>query len=199
MAAFVVGSRTAGVQAATAFTPARHERDEWLDKLPGKHRVILDAVTATGASEAIGFATNIYLANKADYGLEEKDIALIVCLRHFATVFAFTDPIWAKHGKALASAVRYTDPRSSEPPVVNPYNSAPRSAYDTLAKRGAHFAICDMATNRFARMLAGPDGDQAAVYKELRAHAIPNAHFVAAGVVGVTRAQEYGYSVLHVG
>ncbi len=37
------------------------------------------------------------------------------------------------------------------------------------------------------------------VYKELVASAIPNGHFVAAGVIAVTRAQEYDYSLLTAG
>jgi len=41
--------------------------------------------------------------------------------------------------------------------------------------------------------------DAEAVYQELRANAVPNGHFMAAGVVGLTRAQEFGYSVLIAG
>jgi intracellular sulfur oxidation DsrE/DsrF family protein len=122
---------------------------------------------------------------------------MVICLRHSATVFAFTDPIWAKHGKAMADAVKYTS-RSGETPTANPYNAAPRSAFDGLAKRGVQFMVCDTASHRFARMLAG-SGDGEAVYKEMAANMIPSSRLVPAGVVGVTRAQEYGYSLLSVG
>jgi hypothetical protein len=41
--------------------------------------------------------------------------------------------------------------------------------------------------------------DENAVYKELTSNTIGNAHFVSAGVVAVTRAQEYGYSLVAIG
>ncbi|MDP1890997.1 MAG: hypothetical protein Q8K55_08905, partial [Gemmatimonadaceae bacterium] len=31
------------------FKPARHPQDDWMDAIPGKHRLFLDAVTANGA------------------------------------------------------------------------------------------------------------------------------------------------------
>ena len=183
--------------APAAFQPARHDQDAWLDKLPGRHRMILDATTAAGAGEAIGFANNLFAGNSAGYGLKENDLAMVICLRHFATLFAFTDPLWAKHGKQMASMIKY-ESRTAEPPSANPHNTAPRAALDGLAKRGVHFIVCDMASHRFARALAG-SGDGEAVYKEMAANMIPNSRFAAAGVVGVTRAQEYGYSLLFVG
>jgi hypothetical protein len=200
IAAFFAGSRTAAAQTTPSrFQPARHAQDEWLDKLAGKHRVFIDVVSPAGAPEAIAFATNLYNANKEAYGLQDGDLAMIVCLRHSATVFAFTDTIWSRHGKALAEAVRYTNPRSTEPPSANPYTVAPRNAFGTLAGRGVQFAICDSATHRFSRMLAGTDGDAEAVYKTMTANAIANSRFVSAGVVALTRSQEYGYSVIHAG
>jgi intracellular sulfur oxidation DsrE/DsrF family protein len=39
-------------------------------------------------------------------------------------------------------------------------------------------------------------GDAEALYKEVSANLIPNSHMVAAGVVAVNRAQEYGYTLL---
>lgn len=181
----------------TTFTPARHDKDTWLDKIPGKHRMVLDVTTANGVPEALGFANNLFNGNKSGYDLNDADLAMVICLRHFATVFAFTDPIWAKYGKALADAVKYTA-RATDLPNTNPYNAAPRRALDALAKRGVHFMVCDTASHRFARMLAG-SGDGEAVYKEMAANMIPSSRFMPAGVVGTTRAQEYGYSLLFVG
>ena len=182
---------------ATNFKPARHDQDRWLDKIPGKHRMVLDVTTANGVPDALGFANNLFNGNKTGYDLNDADLAMVICLRHFATVFAFTDPIWAKYGKALADAVQYTA-RATDQPNTNPHNAAPRSALDGLAKRGVHFMVCDTASHRFARMLAG-SGDGEAVYKEMAANMIPSSRFMPAGVVGTTRAQEYGYSLLFVG
>ena len=200
--AMALAGTRAGAQApatppATTFQPMRHDKDAWLDKVPGKHRMVLDVVTAAGVPEALAFANNLFAGNKSGYDLHDADLAMVICLRHFATVFAFTAPVWAKHGKAMADAVKYTS-RSGEVPTANPYNAAPRSAFDGLAKRGVHFMVCDTASHRFARMLAGSD-DGEAVYKEMAANLIPSSRFVPAGVVGTARAQEYGYSLLSVG
>ena len=205
-AAMALAGTRAGAQApaqapapppATTFTPARHDKDAWMDKIPGKHRMVLDVTTASGVGEALGFANNLFSGNKSGYDLNDADLAMVICLRHSATVFAFTDPVWAKHGKALADAVKYVS-RTGDVPTANPYNAAPRSAFDGLAKRGVQFMVCDTASHRFARMLAG-SGDGEAVYKEMAANMIPSSRFVPAGVVGTTRAQEYGYRLLSVG
>jgi intracellular sulfur oxidation DsrE/DsrF family protein len=185
--------------AASTFQPARHEPDAWFDTLRGQHRVIIDTVTADGVTEAMMFANNVLAGNRSGYELSDGDIALVVCLRHYATAFAFSDTIWAKYGKALASGARFTPQKPDEIPTVNPRNAAPRTPLTALAKRGVHFAICNMATQRISRQSAGSDGDAASIYKELIANALPNGHFMAAGVVAVTRAQEYGYSLLHAG
>ena len=204
LGATAVNAETAAVppQAAppaTPFQPARHPQDAWFDSLPGKHRVILDTTSATGAGEGLQYSGNVYNANRTGYQLETGDIALVLCLRHFATIFAFNNAMWAKYGRQLADAGEYKDPKAAAPPKTNPHNSGDRPALDNLAKRGAHFAVCGLATRYFAGLIAGEGGDADAVFKELSANTIPNAHIMSAGVIAITRAQEYGYSLIHVG
>lgn len=187
------------VPASTTFRPARHPEDEWLDKLPGKHRVVVDATTPDGVREAAQFVSNIFLANKSGYNLDDGDVAVVFGLRHWASAFAFNDEIWARHGAAIAAGAHYTNPQSTAAPTANPLNSGSRRPLEALAKRGVHFAICNLSTRRISREATAGGGDAEAMYKLLLASAVPNAHFVPAGVVGVTRAQEYGYSLLHVG
>jgi hypothetical protein len=199
-AAFAFGARPASAQTAAApFQPARHPQDEWLDKVPGKHRVVFDVISSRGVAEALHFANNIYSGNKSMYGLEQSDLAVVIVLRHSATAFGYSDAIWAKHGKALAAATSYTDPKSSEPPKVNPFNATRSETFDEMAKRGVQFGVCDTASHGLARRLAGPGGDADATYKEMVASMIPSSRLLVAGVIGVTRAQEYGYSVVHAG
>jgi hypothetical protein len=195
-------AQAAPPQAATPaapFQPARHAIDEWFDKLPGTHRVILDATSVEGTSEGIGYSNNVFNASRTGYQLEDADLALVLVLRHAATAFAFNNAMWAKYGKQLADGVGYKDPASTEPPKLNPRNSGERPALDRLAARGAHFAVCGLSTRRLAGLIAGQGGDTDAVVKELSANTIPNAHIMPAGVVAVQRAQEYGYSLIHVG
>ena len=107
VAAFALGSRTAGAQtAARRFQPARHPQDAWLDAVAGKHRTLIDAATTNGAGEGMLYANNLYEANKSGYSLPEGDIGVVVCLRHFATAFAFNDAIWAKYGKTISAIVK---------------------------------------------------------------------------------------------
>jgi hypothetical protein len=194
--------------AAATFRPTRHAQDDWLDALPGKHRILIDATTPNGAGEAILFANNLYVANKAAYGLNDSDQAIVICMRHFATPFAFNDAFWAKYGKLTGEMLKFNDPKTSQPPTHNVYRSADYGMSlsnlgtplpDVLAK-GVHLAICDMATHFFAGEAAKATGaGEDALYKEFVAAAPPNSHFVAAGVVGVNRAQERGYSLIYAG
>ena len=187
------------------FQPARHQQDAWLDSVAGKHRIFIDASTPRGAGEAILYANNLYEANKSGYSLADPDIVVVACMRHFATPFAYNDAIWKKYGKVLSMMIEFTDPKTKQAPATNLLNS---SAYglalsnfgntiDSVVKRGTRFAVCDMATHFFAGQLAmETKGNADAVYKELVANTIPNSHMVAAGVVAVNRAQEYGFTLL---
>lgn len=203
-AAVALGSRTGSAQTRTGqFQPARHSQDAWLDAVPGKHRTFIDASTVRGAGEGMLYANNLYEANKSGYSLPENDIAIVVCLRHFATPFAFNNAIWAKYGKSMSTLLEFTDPKTKQPPSTNLLYSADYgmtlpnlgNTIDSVVKRGTRFAVCDMATHFFAAQLAS-GGNADAIYKELVANTLPNSHMVAAGVVATNRAQEYGYTLL---
>ena len=141
------------------------------------------------------FAGNIFEGSKTAYGLEDKDIAMVIVLRHSATGFGYSDAIWAKHGAMLGGAPA----AGAEAPKGNPQNAPPRTALDALSKRGVQFMVCGTASRGISRRIAGQGGDAEAVYKEMVASMIPSSRIVAAGVIGVTRAQEYGFNVIHAG
>ncbi len=173
--------------------PAREAKDDWFDQIPGKHRIFFDTLTDGGLREARAFAGNYFDGNKSGYGLEASELAVVLCLRHSATPFAFTDPFWAKYGPVIAETLKLTDPKLT----ANPH----RAPLEALAKRGVHYAICDMASHRYAGLIARKvDGGNAdAIYAEMTANVVPNAHFVAAGIIAVNRAQERGYSIAYTG
>ena len=211
-AALTVGARAARAQApataATAFQPARHPQDEWMNALPGKHRTVIDCAAALAAGTGVFYANNIFTANRNGYQLADSDVAVIVVLRHEATVFAYNDTIWGKYSAPLAKLARVTHPKTNQAPTVNPLGSPEFGSVmnnlgvtaPAIAKRGAHFAVCDMATNRIAGVIASAVGSTPPViYKELAANLLPNGHLVAAGVVAINRAQEFGYSMLTAG
>jgi len=210
-AAFAFRPRSAEAQsgaAAQSFQPARHSQDDWMDTVPGKHRTVIDCAAVTAAGTGIFYANNIFTANRNGYQLADSDVAVIIVLRHEATTFAYNDAIWAKYGSVLGDLGKITDPRTNQPPTVNPLQSREFGAGMTnrgvtataLSSRGAHFAICDMATNRIAGVIASAvKSTPPEIYKELVANLLPNGHMVAAGVVAVNRAQEHGYSLLSAG
>src|SRR5437667_10565615 len=208
-AAAVLVPTAAGAQSGvSAFRPARHKQDSWMDELKGQHRVFIDSSTASGGAEALLYANNLYMANEGGYSLKPSDLAIIVCLRHFATPFAYNDAAWKKYGKAFANIRQFKDLKTGLPPSSNLMNTADYGfalpnlgvTHKSLIYRGTRFAICDLATNVFAAQIAQDTGaTKDSVYKELVASAIPNGHFVAAGVIAVTRAQEYDYSLLTAG
>jgi len=189
--AVVVGARPSA-QAPAHFTPTRHSQDEWMGKMTGSHRVILDVTTAEGMPDGIRFVGNLYTGHQSGYNVPESDLAVIVVLRHAATAYGYNNTFWTKHGAELAS-------QAGSLPVGNPYDSGDRVQLSTLAKRGVQFMVCGTASRGLSRRLAGEKGDADAMFKEMEANLISSARIVSAGVVGVTHAQEYGFSYLFVG
>ena len=188
--------------------PTRHPADDWLDQIPGQHRAFFDASSPTGAGEALAFASNFLLASRQGYGLGDADNAVVICLRHWATPFAFTDAMWAKYGVHLSERIRFTDPVSHAAPTVNVYEQGTYgmqlpnrgTTLRALADRGVHFAVCDLATTAYAGLLATKmQGSAKVIADDLRANMVRNAHLMAAGVVAVNRAQERGYAIQHIG
>lgn len=197
----------ARAQDGARFTPARHQQDDWLE-LPGRHRFYLDALTAPGAGDALLFATNYLNSNKTAYQLADSDAAVVICLRHFATPYAWNDGIWAKYGAVFAALTKLNDPKTGKAPAINLYNTEGYgmqlnnlgATVDSLVKRGVHLAVCDMATHVFAGAVARQIGaDAESIYKEMTSNTLPNAHYVAAGIVATNRAQERGYTLAHCG
>jgi intracellular sulfur oxidation DsrE/DsrF family protein len=185
--------------------PARHEKDDWFDKVPGKHRLVFDTTTFKGMGEAILFASNYIVANKNDYGLDSSELAIVIIARHGSTPFAFSDAMWAKYGKVLADMSGAQDPHTKEAPTVNIFNASGYgrelpsfgTTIGSLTKQGVQFAVCSMATMGVAGEIGrqtGVNGDP--VFKELTANLIGNARMVPAGIVAVNRAQERGYTLV---
>ena len=202
-AALGTGTATTLAQGSSigGWQPARHAEDEWYDKIPGKHRTFLDVVSAHGVGEALHFASNIFTTSKSGYRLENNEVAIVVCLRHAATAFAFNDAFWSKYGASLPS--QPIDPKAdAATPTRNPYNAESRrdETFDALIKLGVHFAVCDKSSQGLAGSLARKtDGKSDAVYKEMLANVIGNSHMVPSGIVAVGHAQEHGYAYAYCG
>src|SRR5262249_41649707 len=153
-------------------------QDDWMDKVPGKHRLVFDTTTAPAFGAALLYASNFLLASKNGYGLNEQAAAVIIIARHFSTPYAYNDAMSAKYGKAIPPVAVMDDRKTKQKPTNNLYAA---QGYDDLAslgktigevvKKGVHFAVCQMATRFFAGPMAQATGStQDAVYNELIAN-----------------------------
>ncbi|MFT4861890.1 MAG: intracellular sulfur oxidation DsrE/DsrF family protein [Pseudohongiellaceae bacterium] len=185
----------------SGFTPARHAEDSWMDEMGGVHRAFIDSSTGPGGIAAMNFAANILLAHAQGYGGSDKDYGLIVCFRHNSSPYGFNDAMWEKYGELFAGRTKVSNSNGGRV-TVNPLSveriyGNRSNTIDNMSSRGVRFAVCDLSTRGMAGMLARSSGrTPAEVYEELVANAVPSSHFVPAGVMAATRAQEYGFSFL---
>jgi intracellular sulfur oxidation DsrE/DsrF family protein len=198
LGAAVAGTTLAQVRPAAKWEPTRHKEDDWLDEIPGKHRMVFDTTSPTAFGEALLFANNFIVANRTDYGLENRDLALVIVARHISTAFGYNDAMWDKYGVPLAAmSENVQDPKTKAAPKTNPYNIAGfnPTRINELTTQGVQFAVCAMASRRVAGSLArSTGGNTDDILRELSANLIPNARLVPAGIVAVNRAQERGFS-----
>jgi intracellular sulfur oxidation DsrE/DsrF family protein len=172
---------------------ARHDQDDWLDGNTAKHRVILDTWNPEHFPDALQFAGNIVETNKTDYDIPAGELAVVICVRHRTTPFAF------KYGKTMSAQMAWTDPGSQGAPgtmSTNPYGKR----LTALAAQGIQLAICNRTTRAYSgRAAREANAASDVVLKEFMASTIIAGHFVPAGVVAVTRAQERGYANISIG
>jgi intracellular sulfur oxidation DsrE/DsrF family protein len=184
---------------------ARHDKDDWLDKNQAKHRVLFDSKTVDELGDAIVFTSNVFTANRIDYGLESSDLAVVVVLRHRSAPFGYNDSIWAKYGEVLSKRIAFVDPKTKQPPKINVYETTGYgdlllnrdTTLASLAKLGTQFAVCQLSTRAISALIASATGRKAdEIFSELSANLIANARLVPAGIVAVNRAQERGYTLM---
>ena len=195
------------VAAPARWQAASEAKDAWMN-VPSRHRMVFDAPNDKDAVGAIATANTFIELNTSDYGLAPSDISVIIVLRHDATPYAYTDAMWAKYGAIFAKVDKLKDSKAKGKPAMR--NVLEAGDIKDLANRGltltaltkknVRYAVCGMATERFAGMIAKKTKADAKVVKaELAAHLIPNAHMMASGIVALNRAQEHGYAALPAG
>jgi len=224
-------ARAADAPEGNAWRPASEPQDAWLDKPGTRHRTVFDTTSPDAASASIGYASNLYYANKKGYGLAPETIGVVIVLRHGSTAYGYNDAIWAKYGAKFAKVLKLVgddaitatkvNPLLAPPPVTAPPAPPPAAAdkakadakpaakpaaksddddddettIRALAKKGARFAVCGLATEGIAMQLAKMTGqDKAAVEAELKANLVPGGIIVPAGISAINRAQEHGYT-----
>jgi len=201
-------SSGAGAQTASNWSPVLEPQDNWLDDTPARHRQVFDTISPDGVARALTFTHTFYAANKEAYGIEPKDLAVLMILRAGSTGFGFNDTFWSKYRAGLAKRTKVTDPVTKAAPAINIYNAADRASllptngltFDALARMGGRFAICSVASRKLAAALAEDMGGSTdAIYAEMAANMIANARMAPAGIVAVNRAQEHRYALCYAG
>ena len=109
LAAGGVARAQAKAAAPAPFAPALHPQDDWMDQIPGKHRLIIDTSSPDGFKDGLQFANNFLTANRTGYGLESKDLAIIVVARHLSAGYGFNNEMWTKYGASLAGTTPSAD------------------------------------------------------------------------------------------
>ena len=204
--AFGRQARAQNKAAATRWEPARHDKDDWLDQLPGKHRLVFDTTSLEHVASSLLFANNFIRVNQADYGLQPSEVAVVIIVRHRSTPFGYTDAMWAKYGAPIAARSRVEDPKTKQPPKINMFTSANYADFDnrgmtldSLFKLGVQLAVCATSTRGYAAAIAQATGGNAdTIFQELTANLVPSSRLVPAGIVAVNRAQERGYSLVSI-
>src|SRR5205807_353477 len=104
---------------------------------------------------------------------------------------AFDDAMWAKYGKGFSRRMEWVDPTTKEAPTTNIHGRR----LTALFAQGLQLAVCNRTTRALVNLIAQQtDAKPEDVRKELTSNTLGPSHFVPAGVVAVTRAQERGYA-----
>lgn len=197
----------AATPTSTGWRPTLEPQDDWME-LPGRHRMVFDSISAGGLGQALVFANNVIEENKQAYGLDPSEQAIIMIVRHAATMFGYDDALWAKYGEAFTKRAELLDPKTKAAPVRNLYNAQGYGrelanggiTLASLAAQGVHFAVCGRSTRGMIQGLVGQTKLKAEdLLEEFKAHLLPNGHIVPAGIVAVNRTQERGYAVAYTG
>jgi intracellular sulfur oxidation DsrE/DsrF family protein len=176
----------------------------WLNSITGKHRQVYDMPEVNNGFGLIW--SHVYLLTGVQsYGVPEKDLGVVVVLRHAAIPIAFNDAQWTKY--KLGEVFKVNDPATKAPATRNPFTNVkpgdlpfPEAALDRLVARGVKFGVCAMAMTFYSGMVARQAGiDAHAVMQDWTGGVLPGVQIVPSGVVAVNGAQAHGCSYCFAG
>ena len=209
LAGLSIASPLAAAEAAFSLPPqpplTGEFNDSWTSKLEGKKlRTVFDAPEINSALAL--HQANAVMNNYRDVvGIPEKDLGLVVVIRHRAIPMAFNDVIWEKYEAGVD--LKMKDPATGEPAKRNPFLNAtkgdkyalvdPTTSLMSLYDRGVIYLGCNNAAMGWAYMLAKKAGTKVEdVRAELKANLIPGMTLLPTGIFAVVRAQNVGCSYM---
>ncbi|MEQ1693537.1 MAG: hypothetical protein ABMA00_19770 [Gemmatimonas sp.] len=196
-------SGTAVFPSVAAGAPIADEMDTWFGSMKGANKVMYDCAAVASAPDGVMFARNLIKFSAEKLGTKDADNSVVVCFRHFATPFGYTDAMWAKY-PGFISMLGITDPTTKKAATRNfllheEVEGQAGANLPGIRAHGVQFAICGAATAFFAKQLAGETGNAAKIEAELAANLIPGSRMAPAGVVAVQRAQKAGFAYTYAG
>ena len=177
--------------------------DDWIKKIPGKHKMVFDVTEPHGI---FPFAwPRVFMLTNEMSGANAKDVGVIVVLRHSGIPYAMQDQLWAKYNfgevfkvedpvKKASSATRnpFWQPKPGDYKVPGLGNVA--IGINELQQNGVQFCVCDMAILVNSAIIASKmNMDPEVVKKDFIAGLLPGVHRVPSGVWALGRAQSQGF------
>jgi intracellular sulfur oxidation DsrE/DsrF family protein len=181
--------------------------DDWIKKIPGKHKIVFDVPEPHGI---FPFAwPRVFMMTNEMSGAAMKDVGVIVVLRHSSIPYAMQDQLWAKYNfgdvfkiddpvKKVSSATRNPlwQPKPGDYSVPGIGNVA--IGINELQQNGVQFCVCDMAIMVNSAVIASKmNMDAETVKKDFIAGLLPGIHRVPSGVWALGRAQEQGFGYIY--
>jgi len=188
--------------AARRITAANPASDEWLDRLKGKYKQLLDAPDPDGGT-ILRHAKNYLDTWREAYDVPDHDVSVIVTFYAKTTPLGVQDAMWAKY--KLGEAINLTEPGSSTPLVRNYFahpqpgdpvgDNTPECSMEALMRRGVLFALCNNAVKRWSiRLEKAGLGKASEIHDDLAAHTVPGVVLVPDALIAMTKAHDRGFA-----
>jgi len=196
----------AGVPVARRMPGAQDPSTEftrWLDTIPGTHKQLYDMPEV---NQGIGLVWSwaFFTTGAPAYGLAEKDLGVVIVLRHNAIPLAFNDAAWARY--KLGEVFKIDDPDARAPARRNPFYqmpgafAVPEAALQKLIARGVKVAVCNLAITISSGMVAQKMGlKHDDVNRDWIAAVFPEIQVVPSGVVACNGAASRGCAYIFAG
>ena len=200
---FLASLGTTALVAGAAMTPSVAEAMPtftspdygWLSTLKGKKHKQLFDVPSINDGFGLAYALN-FLDVYNKLGVADKDLGVVVVLRHAGAAIAVNDSIWSKY--KLGTMLNVSDPKTKMAAERNRWRNPqpgdlplPGMQLDKLQARGVIVGVCDVALTFLSMGAAASGGVTPEEAKREWVASLPaGAVVVPVGVIGVNQAQE---------
>jgi len=176
---------------------ANPEFEAWLNKMTGKHKMILDVPEPNGGF-AFAWARVFLNTTNETYGTTDADNTVVIVLRHAGIPFAMGSAMWAKY--KFGQVFKIDDPATKGPAIRHPLIGLkpgdapiPGMGTDELLAKGVLMGVCNVALTFYSMNMAKEIGTPAeTIKKDWVANLLPGIQVVPSGVIAVNRSQEKG-------